>query len=137
MPKIVLYKLDKLMYSIFTDEKPRGETEMATKIYNTETNEVVELTLMSDGQDFLADVIGGCDQAGGWASEDMPESAEFAMTSEELAWWEDWAEREQVILDRANEIGEEAIEKLSELAMDYGHDMETLQVEEEKFLGIV
>ena len=110
---------------------------MATKIYNTETNEVVELTLMSDGQDFLADVIGGCYQAGKWASEDMPENAEFAMTSEELAWWEDWAEREQRILERANEIGEEAIEKLCELARDYGHDMEILQVEEEKYLGLI
>ena len=110
---------------------------MATKIWNIDTHEMTELTLMSDGLNFLDEVIGGCDQDGMFYTEDMPEEADFAMDSENLAWWEDWAEREQVILDKANEIGEEAIEKLSELAMDYGHDMEMLQVEEEKFLGIV
>ena len=116
---------------------PRKEPKMATKIWNIDTHEMTELTLMSDGLNFLDDVIGGCNQDGMFYTEDMPEEADFAMDSENLAWWEDWAEREQVILDRANEIGEEAIEKIAELAMDYGHDMEMLQVEEEKFLGIV
>ena len=108
---------------------PREEPEMATKIWNIDTHEMTELTLMSDGLNFLDEVIGGCDQDGMFYTEDMPEEADFAMDSENLAWWEDWAEREQVILDKANEI--------PELAMDYGHDMEMLQVEEEKFLGIV
>ena len=110
---------------------------MATRIWNKDTAEMVELQVISDGQDFLAEVIGGCDQDGMFSAEDMPNEADFAMDSENLAWWEDWAGREQAILDKANEIGEEAIEKLSELAIDYGHDMETLQIEEERFLGIV
>ena len=107
-----------------------------TVIYNTDTKSIVKLQVISDGQDFLADVIGGCDQGGTWASVDMPENADFAMSGEELEWWEKWAEREQRILDRANEIGEAAVEKLCELASIYGNDFELLQDKEEEFLGI-
>lgn len=109
---------------------------MAAKIYDTQAKTITKLELISDGQDFLSDVIGGCNQDGCYYTEDMPDEADFAMDSQTLAWWEDWAEREQVILDTANEIGEEAIERLCELAGEYGHDMEALQVEEEKYLGI-
>lgn len=109
---------------------------MATTIYNTDTKELVKLEVISDGQDFLAEVIGGCDQEGKWASEDMPEGADFAMDEMEMSWWERWAEREQRILDRANELGEAAIQRICELADDYGHDMELLQDEEEEYLGI-
>lgn len=115
---------------------PRGEAEMATRIYNTDTKQVVELECLSDGQDFLADVIGGCDQDGRYASVEMPDDADFAMGSEDLGWWRDWATREERILDKANEIGEEAIKKLCELGGEYGYDLGLLQDKEEEFLGI-
>lgn len=108
---------------------------MATKIYNTDTRETVELSLVNDGQDFLFEVISGCDQQGNWASEDMPENAEFAMNDSDLEWWTRWAEREQAILDKANEIGEDATNELCRLADEYS-DMEDLQTAEEKYLGI-
>ena len=108
---------------------------MATKIFNTTTKETVELELRSDGQDFLADVIGGCDQDGRYASEDMND-AEFAMDGEDLGWWVRWTEREQRILDKANELGEEAVDGICRLAAEYGHDMELLQDKEEEYLGI-
>lgn len=109
---------------------------MATKIFNTDTNEVVELQVLTDGQDFLAEVIGGCDQEGKWASEDMPDSADFAMSDIELSWWERWAEREQRIIDKSQEMGEDAINAIVDLVDLYGSDMEALQDAEEEFLGI-
>lgn len=109
---------------------------MATRIWNTDTGEMVELQVISDGQDFLADVIGGCDQTGEWASEDMPEEAEFAMDSDDLGWWERWADREQAILDRTNELGEDAIQAICDLGGEYGSDMELLQEKEEELLGL-
>lgn len=109
---------------------------MATKIFNTDTNEVITLRVMSDGQDFLAEVIGGCDQEGKWASEDMPNGADFAMNDIELSWWERWAEREQRILDKTEELGDEAQQAIAGLAADYGNDLELLQDKEEEYLGI-
>lgn len=105
-----------------------------TKIFNTDTNEVVELQVVSDGQDFLAEVIGNSDQQGHWLTE--RDDADFEMDEADCAWWERWAEREQAILDKANEMGEPAIEKLCELAGEYGHDFEELQDKEEEYLGI-
>jgi len=104
---------------------------MATKIFNTTTKETVELEVISDGQDFLADVIGGL----GIYDNDV-DDADFAMDDDDLAWWKVWAEREQRILDKANELGEEAIQAISELAEQYGHDMDVLQDREEEYLGI-
>lgn len=110
---------------------------MATRIYNTDTKEITELEVITDGQDFLAEVIGGCDCKGEWASADMPDDANFAMSSEELEWWERWAEREQAINDRIEELGDDAQHAVAGLAADYGYDMELLQEKEEEYLGIV
>lgn len=108
---------------------------MATKIYNTDTKEIVELSVISDGQDFIGEVIGQCNTDGMFYAEDMPETAEFAMDAESVSWWERWAEREQAILDKANEVGEEAIQAICDLANEYD-DMELLQDKEEEYLGI-
>ena len=109
---------------------------MATKIFNTTTKETVELELICDGQDFLADVIGGCDQDGRYASEDMDTDAMFAMDEEDLDWWVRWTEREQRILDKTEELGDEAQRAIAGLAAEYGSDLELLQDKEEEYLGI-
>ena len=109
---------------------------MATKIFNTDTKETVELSVIVDGQDFLAEVIGGCDYDGSWASTEMPDDAQFAMSGEAIDWWERWAEREQVILDNVEELGDDAQHMVAKLAADYGYDMELLQEKEEEYLGI-
>ena len=109
---------------------------MATKIYNTDTKEIIELRLVSDGVNFLDDVIGGCNQDGMFYAEDMPEEADFAMDAENLGWWERWAEREQRILEESQSRGEDAIQAMCDLATKYGHDMELLQDKEEEYLGL-
>ena len=109
---------------------------MATKIFNTTTKETVELELLSDGIDFLADVIGGCDQECRYVSEDMDTDARFAMDDEDLGWWIRWTEREQRILDKTEELGDEAQQAIAGLAAEYGSDLELLQDKEEEYLGI-
>lgn len=104
---------------------------MATTIRNTGTNELHELTLMSSGIDFLFDVMAN---SGMEMSE--REDCEFELDNEETLWWERWARREQRILDRTEELGEEAEAIVAGLAQEYGHDFELLQDETEKALGI-
>lgn len=104
---------------------------MATKIYNTTTGEIVEAELISDGVNFLFDVMGG---SGVEASE--RDDADFDLPDDEVDWWVRWAEREQRILDKANELGEDAINEVAKLADKYGHDFELLQDKEEELLGI-
>lgn len=108
---------------------------MATRIYNTDTKEIAELSVISDGQDFLMEVIGGCNQGGMYYSDDMPDYADFAMDCENLEWWTRWAEREQRINDMAQERGEEAINAIAKIAAD-NSDMEYAQDLEEEYLGI-
>ena len=102
-----------------------------TTIYNTSTNEKVELELISNGMDFLPDVMGGCG-----LERSARDDADFDLDDDDAAWWLRWAEREQRIIDRAEELGEEADMILCGLAAEYGHDMELLQDMEEKALGI-
>ena len=108
---------------------------MATRIWNTDTHEMTELTLMSDGQNFLDEIIGGCNQDGMFYTEDMPEEADFSMHTENLDWWVRWTEREQRINDTAQERGEEAIQAVAKIAAD-NSDMEYAQDLEEEYLGI-
>lgn len=109
---------------------------MSTKIYNTDTKTIAELEVITDGQDFLFEVIGGCNQDGMYYTEDMPDYADFAMDTENLEWWIRWAEREQRILDESQSRGEDAIQAMCDLAGEYGYDMELLQDKEEEWLGI-
>lgn len=102
---------------------------MATRIHNTSTGEIVEATLISNGIDFLFDVMGN---SGAKLSE--REDAEFDLDDYETHWWLRWAEREQRILDKTEELGEEAEGVIAQLAAEYGHDFELLQDKEEEFL---
>lgn len=105
---------------------------MATKIYNTTTGEIIEAAVKSDGQDFLCDVM-----AGSGVEPSERDDADFDLADDETEWWLRWAEREQRINDRANELGEDAINAICGLATEYGYDLELLQDESEKLLGIV
>ena len=105
---------------------------MATRIYITDKHEVRILSCISDGQEFMADVLGGNNDG----SYDTTRSdAEYEMCEEHYQWWEEWAYREQRILDRANELGEEAIEGISRLGTEYD-DLDALHDAQERFLGI-
>jgi len=106
---------------------------MATRIYDRDANEVVELSLMADGQDFLFEIIGNSDADGSWVTE--REDAEFEMDGRDLSWWHSWAEREQLINDVAQERGEDAIRALCEIDQDYP-DMEEAQAMKWEYLGI-
>lgn len=107
---------------------------MATKIFDIETNEVHELSLITDGQDFLFEVISNIDPDGHWYTE--RDDAEFEMGSADLAWWTRWAEREQRINAVAQERGEDTIKAICGLADEYGHDLEVLQDRCEEYLGL-
>ena len=104
---------------------------MATRIHNTDTGEIVEATLIRNGIDFLFDVMGN--SGAKWSER---EDAEFDLDNSETEWWLRWAEREQRILDRTEELGEEAEEAICRLAGEFGHDLELLQDKEEEYLGI-
>lgn len=100
---------------------------MATKIYNTETGEVHNLELINreSGQDFLSDVIGGCNQSDEWLN-GIPEhrdDVDYAMSAEEVAWWERWASREQRINDIYNASDKGMKAKISATYADYDWDM--------------
>lgn len=109
----------------------RREHTMATRIYNTTTGEVHEAELVSDGLNFLSDVMGN---SGVEASD--RDDADFELDDDETEWWLRWARREQRILDTANELGEDAINAVAWLAAGYGYDLELLQDKEEELLGI-
>lgn len=104
------------------------------KIFNTETKEIVELTLMFEGQDISNEIIGGCNQDGCFNTEDQPDVADWAMDTEGIEWWTRWVEREEAIL-AATDTDEKAA-MIAGLAAEYGHDMEVLQDKSEEALGI-
>ena len=108
---------------------------MATKIWNIETKTITELQLITDGQNYLDEIIGGCNQDGVFYTDDMPEDADFAMDTENLEWWMRWTEREQRINDTAQERGEDAINAVAKIAAD-NSDMQYAQDLEEEYLGI-
>ena len=103
---------------------------MATKIYNTTTNEVVEAEVKIDGQDFLFETMA---QYGVEPSD--RDDAEFELDQEETEWWLRYAEREQGIMDAANEAGEVMLEAIARISAEYS-DLEALQDRLEGFLGI-
>ena len=107
---------------------------MATRIFNTTDQTITTLSLITDGQDFLFDVIGNSDGDGRWYTD--RDDADFAMNEDDLAWWTRWAEREQVINDTAQGMGEDAINGICQLASEWGHDFEVLQDKCEEYLGL-
>lgn len=120
-----------MLYSVnIAKENPREGQKMATRIHNTSKGEIVEAKLItSNGIDFLFDVMGN---SGVPAS--VIDEAEFDLDDYETEWWLRWAEREQRILDKTEELGEEAEMVIAQLAAEYGHDFELLQDKEEEFL---
>lgn len=102
-----------------------------TTIYNTTTKELMEAEVIANGMDFLQDVMGNC----GLVRSTM-DDVDFELDAEDSAWWLRWAEREQRILDTAEEMGEMATDMLVELSAQYGEDLELLQDMEERALGI-
>lgn len=102
-----------------------------TTIYNTTTKELIEAEVVTAGMDFLADVMGGCG-----LERSERDDADFDLDDDDAAWWLRWAEREQRITDRAEELGEEADMIICGLTAEYGQNMELLQDMEERALGI-
>ena len=112
---------------------------MATKIFNTTTGKIHELQLIDrkSGQDFLSDVIGGCNQSDEWL-DGIPDGMDvnYAMDDEQVAWWRRWAEREQRINDALVEADEETRRKILTTYNDYDWDMELPQDKVFELLGI-
>lgn len=105
---------------------------MATRIYNTTTNEVVEATVIGDGQDFLFEIM----KNNGVLPAER-DDAEFELDDEETEWWLRYARREQRIIESMNEQGEEAIMGVALISSSNSYnDPEELQDRLEEFLGI-
>ena len=111
-----------------------------TKILNTTTNETHNIRLVDrdSGADFLSDVIGSMNQSDEWldAIPEDREDVEFAMSDEDVRWWERWAEREQRINDEYDKADEAMRERISTTYSDYDYDMELPQDKVFELLGI-
>lgn len=103
------------------------------RIWLTDKKKVSEIRCMSDGQDMMCDIIGGNDNEGQYAT--TRDDADFEMPEADFLWWEDWAEREERILRRANELGEEAIDGVARLGTEYC-DLDLLHAAQERYLGL-
>lgn len=101
---------------------------MATRIKNTDTGEIVELEFISNGIDFLADVLGGCgidSDEDGWLLDDR-----------DIAWWTQWCEREERITDAYKQADKATRTECEQAVIEFGHDYDTLQDVQEEILGI-
>lgn len=103
------------------------------RIWITDKEKVSEIRCLADGQDMMCDIIGGNDSEGQYAT--TRDDADFEMSEADFLWWEDWAEREERILDRANEIGEEAVDEVARLGTEYC-DLDLLHAAQERYLGL-
>lgn len=107
-----------------------------TTIFNLDTLEVHELCLRDTrGVDFLNQIIGDFDYSDQWLTEDMPDNCDFAMTSDEIEWWETWAMRERRINDRLEALGVGELMKVPNFYDQYP-SWEDAQTAYEKYLGI-
>lgn len=101
---------------------------MATRIKNTDTGEIVELECLSNGIDFLADVLGGCgidSDEDGWLLDER-----------DIAWWTQWCEREERITDAYKQADKATRTECEQAVIEFGHDYDTLQDVQEEILGI-
>lgn len=98
------------------------------RIIVTDKGETREITCKSDGVDLMDDALVEHGVATG-------ESGEWEMTESEFQWWAEWAFREERIQERANELGEDAIEGIVRLSADID-DPDMLQTAQEKYLGM-
>lgn len=99
-----------------------------TTIKNTETSEITTIECIVDGIDILADVMGG---TGVERDEDG-----FLLDSDDIDWWARWAEREERIADAYADADDQMREEYEQAINEWGHDMEALQDEQERVLGI-
>lgn len=119
---------------------------MAT-IKNITTNEIVEVSCFVDGEDILSDVMGNSgvdvvalsdsdiDQLVRAGETNAPEWA-YALDSDDVAWWERWASREERITEAYAEADEDARIAYEKAIEECGHDFEALQDAQEEVLGI-
>ena len=101
---------------------------MATRIKNTTTGEIIELEFISNGIDFLADVLGGCgidSDEDGWLLDER-----------EVAWWTQWCEREARINEAYGTADKATRIEYEQAVIEFGHDYDTLQDVLEEILGI-
>lgn len=103
-------------------------------IYITDKDEVRELTCKENGIDFMSDILGGFDENGKYGTTRW--DAEWQMCEEDYQWWSEWAHREERILAKADELGEEAIEEVTRLGVLYGSDLDALHDAQERYLGL-
>lgn len=99
-----------------------------TEIRNTTTDELVEIECIIDGIDIIADVMGGTgvDHDG----------EHFAMAEDEIDWWTRWAAREERIADAYGNADASTRVVYEQAISEYGYDMELLQDEQERILGL-
>lgn len=101
---------------------------MATRIKNTTTGEIIELECLSNGIDFLSDVLGGCgidSDEDGWLLDER-----------DIAWWTQWCEREERITDAYRQADKATRTEREQAVIEFGHDYDTLQDVQEEILGI-
>lgn len=107
---------------------------MSTKIKNTTTGEITELACIIEGQDILADVMGGAgvpqvpaNEGGDWA---------FGLEDGDVEWWSRWAEREERIVSAYEDASEDERKAYERAISEWGHDYERLQDLQEVALGL-
>lgn len=108
-----------------------------TKIYNLDTGGIHFLWLPDrNGNDILRSIIEGCSSDGDeFLAEDMPDGCDFAMTDDDIEWWETWAMRERRINDRLEALGVGELMKVPNFYDQY-LSWEDAQTAYEKYLGI-
>lgn len=102
-----------------------------TTIYATDTDTIHEAEFIFNGQDALADMMGN---NGVMTNHDH--DCDFEMTEEEALWWVRWAEREERVNEASKEATQEQWCELLAAAEIYSSDLEAMQNEEERILGI-
>lgn len=101
------------------------------RIYVTDKEEVRELTCKAGGIDFMDDILSNSDVHRHEGELD----ADWEMGEADFQWWAEWAYREERIIDKANELGEYAVEAIAQIATEY-NVMDAIHDAQEKYLGI-
>lgn len=107
----------------------RRELEMAS-IRNIETGKILDLEVWVDGFEMMVDIMLT------WGMVPTEGSDyDFELEDDDFNWWREFAKREQVVVDTAEEMGEDAIEEVSRI-YGYNNDLAVAQAEAERYLGI-
>lgn len=108
-----------------------------TKIYNTDTHEIVELECVLNSQDTLVDVLGNNDvpTLQPWLKEGDPTWV-FALPTEDIGRGRRWAQREETIYSAYMRAPSDLKLKCDEAGEIWENDLEVLQDQLEDLLGI-